>query len=100
MIDECAIFLGICNRNSLRREARLPLLDVRVTFEREVRQARWREHVARHHDAVRAKVLREARGTHGPDYPRSAGGQWAVRIRTRRVLQDSLPAGPFCDGGP
>lgn len=87
-----AIFTDILARNALRREARLPLLDVRTTFDREVKYAEWVAHVVEHEEAARAEVLRDQRRRHGADYPQSTGGRWAVSILTTQALRRSFVA--------
>jgi hypothetical protein len=48
-----AIARRIWDRNALRREAGLPLLPIRETFNREVSQAEWRSIVEAHYDSHR-----------------------------------------------
>jgi hypothetical protein len=91
MLDRAAIFSSILTRNALRREAHLPLLDVRGSFKREVRQALWREHVEQHHETVRAQVLRDFRERLGSDML-SAGGRWAINAMTHKTLVESFRA--------
>lgn len=92
MIDRAAIFADILTRNALRREARLPLLDVRAAYGRAVQHAEWIAHVAEHGEAARAEVLRDQRHRHSATYPQSRGGQWAVDILTNRALSQSFAA--------
>lgn len=91
MPDRAAIFSSILDRIALRREARLPLLDVRRTFEREVGQALWREHVEQHHAEVRAHVVDDLRQRLGRE-PLSTGGRWAVNALTNKALVESFRA--------
>jgi len=87
-IDKAAILGAIFKRNALRREAQLPLLNVRKVFEHEIEAARWQEICQRHYERVRAEVLAGFRAKRGPDFGNSAGGRWAVEIYTRRALLD------------
>ena len=85
LVDRAAIFADILARNALRRGAQLPQLDVRATFEHEVEQALWREHVEQHHAEVRAQVLDDLRKRLGRE-PLSAGGRWAINALTQKAL--------------
>lgn len=86
--DRGAIFSDILRRQALRREAQLPLLDVRAEYERAVERVRWRTHVERYGEAVRAQVLAELRTKNGPQFGGSVGGLWAVRLRTEKRLRE------------
>lgn len=87
LVDRAAIFASILTRNALRREAHLPLLDVRVTYERELAQALWRAHVNEHYEAVRAEVVARLRARFGKRWGGSAGARWHVEIETDRELR-------------
>lgn len=87
-VDRAAILTSILNRQAVRREARLPLLNIRAEYERAVEQARWRAHVEEHGETVRAEALAELRFRHGPQFGNSVGGLWAVRLRTEKRLRD------------
>ncbi len=64
----------IWERNSLRREAGLPLLPMKETFEREVARAEWRAIVEAHYDRIASEILAERRAGN-PDWRiRGAGG--------------------------
>lgn len=86
--DRGAIFSDLLRRQALRREAQLPLLNVRAEYERAVEQARWRAHVATYGDAIRAQVLAELRAKNGPQFGGSVGGMWAVRILASKRLRE------------
>lgn len=92
MPDRAAIFADILTRNALRREARLPLLNVRATFEREVNRALWIEHVHEHLETVRAEVLRIEREKRGSTFPESGGGHWIIAARVRATLIETFRA--------
>lgn len=86
--DRGAILSTILRRQALRREAQLPLLDVRSEYERAVEQAQWKVHVETYGDAVRAQVLAELRAKHGPQFGYSIGGLWVVRsLAAERIRQ-------------
>lgn len=86
--DRGAIFSNILQRQALRREAQLPLLNIRVEYERAVEQARWRAHVEQCGEAIRAQVLAELRAKNGPQFGGSVGGMWAVRILASKRLRE------------
>jgi hypothetical protein len=92
MIDKAAIFTELSRRNAVRRQARLPLLDMRGEFDRAVERARWKEVCEEHGDRVRREVIAESSKTFGRE-PQSAGGRWAVSIlmlkRLRALHQSS-----------
>ena len=87
-VDRAAILHAIYQRQALRRDARLPLLDIKVEYERAVEQALWSAHVEAHHDRVREEVLEELRAQHGRDLRGSVGGLWVVRLLTSKRLQE------------
>jgi len=86
--DRAAIFSSILRRQALRREAQLPLLNVRAEYEHAVSQALWRAYVEEHGATVRAQVLDELRSRLGAQFGSSVGGLWAVRLRTEKRLRD------------
>ena len=80
----------IYRRNAIRREAKLPLLDVRVEQERDMAEARlnewWAfcdEHKATR-DQIKTEVLAEFRQRYGPDFPVNSISGMAVEIRTNQ----------------
>lgn len=89
-VDAAAILASVWARNILRREAQLPLLPVRITFERELHQARWSAHVKQHYAATRERVLAEQRARHGQGWGLSVGGRWGTHLLTMKVLQTSF----------
>ena len=86
-IDRAQVLTRILKRNALRREAKLPLLPVRETFEREVRAAEWRAFCEQHAQAVWDEILAEKRRGY-PDRGNSAGGQMALRLMTGKILSE------------
>jgi hypothetical protein len=89
-VDAAAILASIWARNALRREAQLPLLPVRATFEREVRQARWSAHVEQHYATTRTRVLDELRARHGEGFGYSVGGRWIIEAMTTQALRTTF----------
>lgn len=89
-VDRTAIFCSVLERNALRREAHLPLLDVRATYEREVAGALWRAHRTMNYEAVRAEVVARLRARFGPKWGYSAGARWHVEIEIDRELRRSF----------
>ncbi|KQQ17575.1 hypothetical protein ASF56_22915 [Methylobacterium sp. Leaf122] len=86
--DRGAIFSDILRRQALRREAQLPLLNVRAEYERAVEQARWQAHVEQYGEAIRAQVLAELRAKNGLQFGGSVGGLWAIRLLTEKRLRE------------
>lgn len=86
-IDRAAILTTIWDRQALRREARLPLLDIKAEYERAVEQALWSAHVRKHYAALKKEVLAELQARHGPQFGGSVGGWWAVRLLAAQRLQ-------------
>ena len=95
-MDKGAIFAEITRRNALRREAGLPLLDVRQEFEHGVAVARWREYQeacdaqADLRAAIQAEVVEELRRKTGRDHRLSAGGRWLIAARTRERFEAAM----------
>ncbi len=88
-IDRAEIFTALLRRQALRREARLPLLDIAFLYHQEVEKALWRRYVELHHDRVRAEILAQQRVKFGNGWGYSAGGRWALNILTERALRAS-----------
>jgi hypothetical protein len=86
MIDRAAIFTELTRRNVVRRQAKLPLLDMRDEFDRAVEYACWKAVCEKHADRVRSEVLAELSETFGRE-PHSASGRWAVGILTLKRLR-------------
>jgi hypothetical protein len=83
MISEAAIFTELTRRNALRREAKLPLLDLRTEFEHAVSLALWKEGHERFDGEIpriKQEVLAELQQTRGPEFDeyRSAGARWLI----------------------
>ena len=101
-LDKAAIFTALTRRNTLRREAGLPLLDLRREFEHEVALARWNEYQAvcdAHADlraAIEAEVVEELRRKTGRDHRLSAGGRWLISHLTRERFEAAMARMGFC----
>ncbi|MBD0275471.1 MAG: hypothetical protein ICV73_26520 [Acetobacteraceae bacterium] len=95
-LERATIFAELTRRNALRREAGLPLLDLRREFDHEVALARWDEYQAvcdAHADlraAIQAEVVDELRRKTGRDHRLSAGGRWLIAARTRERFEAAL----------
>ena len=89
-MDKAEIFTELTLRNAVRREAKLPLLDMRVEFDHAVEVTAWREALVKHADdiaRIRQGVLAELRARRGADFPQTVGGQWLVRFEaTKRIF--------------
>jgi hypothetical protein len=90
MVDRAAIFAELTKRNAVRREARLPLLDLRAEYAHQIWIAKRREYWtacdehADEREAIRRRVLAEFRAKYGPNFPSTSGGHWAVGLRTNK----------------
>jgi hypothetical protein len=77
-------FRRTCERNALRREARLPLIDIRDGIAEELRRDALiayglaADHYREVYLRIRQEVLDELRAERGPDFGPSAGGRWIV----------------------
>src|SRR5215212_404836 len=95
-MDKAAIFTELTRRNALRREAGLPLLDLRREFDHEVALARWNEYQAvcdAHADlraAIEAEVVEELRRRTGRDHRLSVGGSWLIAALTGQRFDAAL----------
>jgi hypothetical protein len=83
MVDKAAIFMELTIRNAVRRDAKLPLLDVRAEFNHAVSLALWKEGRERFDceiPRIKQKVVAELQQTRGPEFDeyRSAGARWLV----------------------
>lgn len=93
-VDRAEYFTLICRRNALRREAGLPLLDVRREVEHMASVAYWRAIYADHYASVEEEVLAELRARN-PDWGDSAVGRLALRLLTAKRLRERFgPSAP------
>jgi hypothetical protein len=86
MIDKAAIFAELTRRNVVRRQAKLPLLDMRDEFDRAVEFTRWKAACDEHAHRVRSEVTAELSKKLGGEL-QSAGGRWAVSILMLKRLR-------------
>jgi hypothetical protein len=89
-VDAASILSSIWARNALRREAHLPLLPVKETFEHEREQALWRVHLSRNYDQTRTATMAECRARYGKGWGLSASGRWAVHLLAMQALRASF----------
>jgi hypothetical protein len=90
-MDRAAIYSDLCRRNALRKEAKLPLLNVHAEYRRLVEVQRWAEIVEQHWEVVEAEILAEKRRERS-DWGISAGGRLALRLLTLKTLRER-----YCD---
>src|SRR3978361_711781 len=89
-MDTGEIFTTLTQRNALRRQAKLPLLDIRAEYDHQVGLAAVRDYQAaceRFADEgarIREQVLADFRALHGPGFGLSFGGRWAVGHETNQ----------------
>src|ERR1022692_1235635 len=95
-MDRAAIFTELTQRNALRREAKLPLLELRremtLAVERAAHQA-YTEECQTYDDERRRimeDVLSKLRMTRGAGFPSSMGGRMLLRLMTDQRLQAFL----------
>jgi hypothetical protein len=90
IMDTDEIFTALTQRNALRRQAKLPLLDVKAEYAHQVGLAAGRDYAAaceRFADErarIREQVLADFRAVHGPGFGLSFGGRWAVGHETNQ----------------
>jgi hypothetical protein len=87
MVDKSAIFEALTKRNAVRRDAKLPVLDIHAEFDHAVSVALWNEGVERFRDEmprIKQQVLAELREQRGADFPQSVGGHWMVNYEVSR----------------
>jgi hypothetical protein len=89
-MDRAAIFLDLCHRNKLRREARLPSLDLKSEYASEVAKAEGAKRRAlfdQHRAAVRAEILESMRKEWGPHWPADLGSRYHFGALVERTLR-------------
>ncbi|CAA2157203.1 hypothetical protein MBRA_02605 [Methylobacterium brachiatum] len=86
-INKVAILAAILRRNALRREARLPLLNVVALYRQEAAYRRaWALHDA-HFPALRAEVIERLTVERGSEFIRTRSGAWMVHTEASRLLR-------------
>ena len=90
-IDRSAIFLNLCLRQKIRREARLPLLDLKAEYRHAViiAEAKRLRAIRKPYEAqVRAEILNQYRAIYGPHWPSDSGGRWMLMGLMRKALSE------------
>jgi len=87
-VDRAGIFAAICHRNGIRRDAQLPLLNIRAEYRCLVNVAKWNFVVERYYSTTRAEIIAGMRAEYGNGWGYSAGGRWATEILTTRLLRE------------
>ena len=88
-IDKAAIFESLCRRNQLRREARLPLLDLKAEYDHSViiaEAARRRAMRQQYEPEVRNEIITRMREQHGPHWGKDLGGRYWLGELVRRTI--------------
>lgn len=86
-MDKAVLLADVLRRNALRRQAQLPLLDVRAELEHACMVAQLQDYRAfqdAHKDVldrIRADVLAELRQRYGPEFPDGFGSRLMLAIR-------------------
>lgn len=89
-------YLIALRRNVLRRQARLPTLDIRVMMQEDADKRAWRAYGAtwdahKHvHEQMRAEFVSDLRARRGVGVGRSAGGRWAIGHAVTRKYAEYL----------
>ncbi len=81
------MFNWLVSRNAVRRESSLPPIDVHAEFRRLVALHEWKRICEEHYDRVAAEILKAKRAKY-PDWGNSAGGRWALRAMTLKMLRE------------
>ena len=90
-IDRAAIFLNLCLRQRIRREARLPLLDLKGEYLAAIAMAEAAQRRAirePYESQVRAEILDQMRAKYGPHWPSDSGGRWMLMGLVRKALAE------------
>ena len=90
-IDRAAIFLNLCHRNQIRREARLPLLNTKVEYRQAIavaEAARLRAIRQQYVPEIKAEILSRMRAIHGATWPRDLGGRYKLGALVDKLLRE------------
>jgi hypothetical protein len=90
-LDRLAIFQNLCLRNQLRREAQLPLLDLKTEYVLAVALAEARERRAlrkQYEPQLRAEILDKMRARYGPLWPNDMGGRLWLGALVNKALAE------------
>jgi hypothetical protein len=88
-VDRSAIFQNLCLRNQLRREAQLPLLDLKTEYDSAIRiaEAALRRAIGKQYEPqLRAEILDKMRACYGPLWPSDMGGRYLLGALLRKAL--------------
>lgn len=83
-------FERACKRNALRREGKLPLIDIKLAVEEELRREATRVHyeAAEHYreafDDIEARVTKDLCAERGPNFRTSVSSHWMITLRSNR----------------
>jgi hypothetical protein len=83
-------FRRACERNALRKEAKLPILRISDAVDEELRRDAIRVHYAaadhyRHvYERIRRSVVIDLEMERSPHFAQSAGGRWIITLRSNR----------------
>jgi hypothetical protein len=86
MIERATIFAEITRRNAIRRQAQLPLLDMRDEFHRAVEFNHWKTVCEEHSGRMRSEVIAELSKAFGGE-PQSRWWTLAVSVLTLKRLR-------------
>ncbi len=90
-IDCAAIFQNLCVRQKIRREASLPLLDLKAEYRHAIAVAEAAQQRAirePYRSQVRAEILAEMRERYGPDWGNCWSGRLALGALVDKVLAE------------
>jgi hypothetical protein len=90
-IDRSAIFLNLCLRQKIRREASLPLLDLKAEYRHAItvaESARVRAIRAQYEPEVRNEIITLMREKHGPHWGKDLGGRYWLGELVRRTIAE------------
>jgi hypothetical protein len=90
-VDKAAIFKELCCRNQIRREASLPLLDLKVEYSLAItvaEAARRRVLRRQYEPEVRNEIITRMREQHGPHWGKDLGGRYWLGELIRRALAE------------
>ena len=88
-IDRAEIFRVLCVRQKIRREACLPLLDLKAEYDHAVamaESARLRAIRAQYEPEVRNEIITQMREKHGPHWGKDLGGRYWLGELVRRTI--------------
>ncbi len=90
-IDRAAIFEDLCRRNQLRREAGLPLLELKseYAFAIKLAEAAHRRAIRQQYiPELRDEILETMRRLHGPHWGKDLGGRYWLGALVSKALKE------------